>query len=191
MDQVKLRRTPGNAARARLPWCGPLPDRLVRHRDAAGGQHLLKSVINIFLRPCDSNHSADRGPMPTLGFGRFRSERRVPWRNESRPCCAGLRKPSGDRSWNSRRSTRASASGQRRQRSQASSRLFLSACPASCVQRSGAAPQSLPEQTDARHQRMGQAPWVGPLESAAMLRDGVLRNLVSRGDLPRSAASDS
>jgi hypothetical protein len=129
--------------------------------------------------------------MPTLGFGRFRSERRVPWKNESRPCCAGLRKPGGDGSWNSRRSTRASASGQRRQRSQASSRLFLSACPASCVQKSGAAAQSFPEQSDARHQRMGQASWVGPLESVAMLRDGVLRNLVSRGDLPRSAASDS
>jgi hypothetical protein len=41
--------------------------------------------------------------------------------------------------------------------------------------------QSFPAQSDARHQRTGQASWVGPLELVAMLRDGVLRNLVSRG----------
>jgi hypothetical protein len=41
--------------------------------------------------------------------------------------------------------------------------------------------QSFPAQSDARHQRMGQVSWVGPLESVALLRDGVLRNLVSRG----------
>jgi hypothetical protein len=75
----------------------------------------------------DSNHSAGREPMSTLGFGRFQGERRVPWKSESLPCCAGLRKPSGDGSWNSRRSAPASASGQRRERSQASSRVFLNA----------------------------------------------------------------
>jgi hypothetical protein len=53
----------------------------------------------------------------------------VPWENESRPSCAGLRKPSGDGSWNSRRSAPASASGQRREWSQASSRVFLTAGP--------------------------------------------------------------
>ena len=67
--------------------------------------------------------------MSTLGFGRFRGERWVPWKNESCPCCAGLRKPSGDEYWNSRPSAPASASGQRRERSQASSRVFLTAGP--------------------------------------------------------------
>ena len=35
-----------------------------------------ESVTEFFLRPCDSNHSAGRGPMSTLGFGRFRGEGR-------------------------------------------------------------------------------------------------------------------
>src|SRR5215831_10244039 len=80
-----------------------------------------------FFENCDSNHSAGRGPVSTLSFGRFRGERSVPWKNESRPCCAGLRKPSGDGSWNSRPSAIASAFGQQRERSQASSRVFLTA----------------------------------------------------------------
>ena len=41
--------------------------------------------------------------------------------------------------------------------------------------------QTFPYQSDARHQHMGQASWVGPLDRVAMLRDGILRNLVSRG----------
>jgi hypothetical protein len=81
-----------------------------------------ESVTKIFLRPCDSNHSACRGPMSTLGFGTEGA-----MENERRPCCAGLRKPSGDGSWNSRRSAPASASGQW---SQASSRVFLTTGPA-------------------------------------------------------------
>ena len=39
--------------------------------------------------------------------------------------------------------------------------------------------QSFPAQSDARHQRMGRASWVSPLDSVALLRDGVLSNLVN------------
>jgi hypothetical protein len=88
-----------------------------------------ESATKIF-EDCDLNHSAGRGPMSTLGFARFRGERSVPWKNESRPCCAGLRKRSGDGSWNSRRSATASASGQQREGSRASSRVLLTAGPA-------------------------------------------------------------
>jgi hypothetical protein len=41
--------------------------------------------------------------------------------------------------------------------------------------------QSFPAQSDARHQRMGRASWVGPFEQVSLLRDAVLRDLVNRG----------
>jgi hypothetical protein len=41
--------------------------------------------------------------------------------------------------------------------------------------------QNFPARDDARNQRLGRASWVGPLEMVAHLRDGVLRELVSRG----------
>ena len=49
----------------------PLDVRMRRVTGLARKDTVPESLRKIFLSPCDSNHSAGRGPMSTLGFGRF------------------------------------------------------------------------------------------------------------------------